>query len=43
MNHIRVGQTNVLVQEADEGSSHDVPVFTAEFHRRLDPVIYHQS
>lgn len=37
------GRTDVLVQEADEGCSHDVSVFAAELHGRLDPVIHHQS
>lgn len=40
-NHIRLKQTNVLVQEANEGGSHDVPVFAAELHGRLYPVIHY--
>lgn len=36
-------RTDVLVQETDEGGGHDVPVFAAELHRRLDPVVHHQS
>ena len=43
MNGIIFKQTNVLVQEANEGGSHDVPVFAAELHRRLYPIIHHQS
>lgn len=31
------------MQEADEGGGHDVPVFAAEFHRRLYPVVHHES
>lgn len=34
--------TDVLVQEADEGGGHNIPVFTAELHRGLDAVIHHQ-
>lgn len=40
-NHIRLKQTNVFVQEADEGGSHDIPVFATELHRRLYPIIHH--
>lgn len=40
---MRPRQTDVLVQEADEGGGHDVPVFAAELHGRLDPVVHHQS
>lgn len=43
MHHIRLKQTDVLVQEANEGGSHDVPVFAAELHRRLYPIIHHKS
>lgn len=39
----RLRQTNVFVQDANEGGNHDVPVFTAEFHRRLYPVVHHKS
>lgn len=34
-------QTNVFVQETDEGGSHDVSVFAAELHRGLYPIIHH--
>lgn len=34
--------TNVLVQEADEGGCHNIPVFTAEFQRGLDAIVHHQ-
>lgn len=39
---VRVGPrpTDVLVQEADERGSHDVPVFAAELHWRLYPIIH---
>lgn len=37
------GRTNVLVEEADEGCGHDVPVFAAELHGGLDPVVHHQG
>lgn len=38
---IRRRPTDVLVQEANEGGSHDVPVFAAELHGRLYPIIHH--
>lgn len=40
---IKVKQTYVFVQEANEGGRHDVSVFAAELHRRLYPIIHHKS
>lgn len=31
------------MQETDEGGSHDVSVFTAQLHWRLDSIIHHKS
>lgn len=38
-----IKRTDVLVQEADEGGSHDVPVLAAELHGGLEPIIHHQG
>lgn len=39
---MRLKQTDVLVQKANEGGCHDVPILAAEFNRRLYPIIHHQ-
>lgn len=35
--------TYIFMQGANESGCQDVPFLAAEFHRRLNPIIHHQS